>query len=90
MSFAESVAICAACAIIFGIVFLMLIYDYLHFSMIIKETKQSQDAAFNYVQNMKLRSTTDGFPWCVKNRLWSNPIKNDYFEELRKSTMLEF
>lgn len=90
MSFVESVAICASFAVIVGIVIAMLISDLFYFSMMIEEARKSQEDAFNFIHNTKLRNKTDVFPWLVKSKLWNNLIGNDYFEEVRRSTMLEF
>jgi len=55
----------------------------------IEDLKKEHELVFIRTENIKLRQRTDIFPGYVKNRMNFQPIDCDFFEELRKSTMLE-
>lgn len=89
MDFQNSVIVVILLSVVLGMVVVLVVSGIILFLAAIEEIKKEHDWIFIRTENIKMRQRTDVFPGYVKNRMSFQPIDCDFFEELRKSTMLE-
>lgn len=89
MAFQDQAVLASMLFSVIGCVLVFIFIDIALFRIEIKNAKIQRDKYFTQTGNLKLQYRTDLFPGFVKNKTKFEPVKWDFFEELRKSTMLE-